>query len=334
MKINISKLNFKGYDAVPLKKLHIASSWGKIEDELSDVSKKEGFEVKTSIYNGSFNQDCKAIVERDKKPFLIMEEGGDFFQEHVPSIMLQYGMNAKLFSLRERAQGFVQGGNFFIGKYPNGEKWMMIGSSEKRFCNRTPQISKLYNIKEENIFYVQQQDYHLDLSVRPIGFPYVLVNNPRLALENRNKAHGYNKPLNNRELNKIVSEMSLYKRSIRELENAGFKPIPVGGVFEDGINFINAVVNMHEDKSISYITNSSKCDSKTISKYQDIFEQELRKKLKQLGNFDKNAPKLQNIYFIQGENYGDSNELMDNLIGGAGGIHCMSLEEPNFDRWV
>jgi len=334
VKISANNINFKGYDALPLKKLHIASSWGKIEDELFDVSKKEGFEVKTSIYNGSFNQDCKVILERDKKPFLLMEECGDFFQEHVPAIMLQYEMNAQLFSLNQRNLGFVQGGNFFIGKYPNGEKWMMIGSREKFFSDRISQISKFYDIKEENIFYVQQQDYHLDLSVRPIGYPYVLVNNPKLALEYRNKAHGYNKPLNNRELDKIAPQMAIYKRNIKELERAGFKPIPIGGVFEAGINFINAVVNMHEDKSISYITNSSKCDSKNISKYQDIFEQELRKKLKQIGLTDKNSPKLRDIYFIQGENYGESNELMDNLIGGAGGIHCMSLEEPNFDVWV
>ena len=130
MKIFANNINFKGYDALPLKKLHIASSWGKIEDELFDVSKKEGFEVKTSLYNGSFNQDCKVILERDKKPFLLMEECGDFFQEHVPAIMLQYGMNAQLFSLNQRNLGFVQGGNFFIGKYPNGEKWMLIGEKE------------------------------------------------------------------------------------------------------------------------------------------------------------------------------------------------------------
>ena len=59
----IRQINFKGYDALPLKKLHIASSWGKIEDELFDVSKREGFEVKTSLYNGSFNQNCSGSDE-------------------------------------------------------------------------------------------------------------------------------------------------------------------------------------------------------------------------------------------------------------------------------
>ena len=96
----------------------------------------------------------------------------------------------------------------------------------------------------------------------------------------------------------------------------------------------NAIVNKHEDGSISYITNSSKCNDRNLSKYQDIFEKELKRKLQNIRAQDPSAPTLRNIYFIQGENYGKTNEVMDNLIEGAGGVHCMCLEESNFDIWA
>ena len=330
--LNNSVQNFKGYDAVPLKKLHIASSWGKIKDELVEIAKKENFSIQDSMYNCTFNQDTKVILEKENKPFLIAQEHKDIMQKHLPSIMLQYQMNAQMVDINENS-GFISGGNFFIGKYPNNEKWMLVGSNEKAFNDNSEKISQLYGIKKENIFYVQQQDYHLDLSIRPIGYPYVLVNNPKMALEYRNKALGI-KQINKHELDRIAPKMEQYKKCMQQLEQAGFKPIPIGGVFEGGINFINAVVNLHEDKTISYITNSSKSNTRITSKYQEVFEKELRKKLEQLNKDNPDALKLANVYFVQGESHKEYNEVMENLIAGAGGIHCMCLEEPNFEAWA
>ena len=45
--INTSKINFKGYDAAPLKALHISANWGKIGDEFQEICKNENIERKT-----------------------------------------------------------------------------------------------------------------------------------------------------------------------------------------------------------------------------------------------------------------------------------------------
>lgn len=157
---------------------------------------------------------------------------------------------------------------------------MLIGSSESMFSLPMKSISKLYGVKEENIFLIDQQDYHLDLSIRPIGYPYVLINEPQPTSKNKkaNNAHNF--------------QLLAYKKALQQLKNAGFHPISIKGVYGYGVNFINAAVNKYQDGSITYITNSSKCDDKNLSKYQDLFEKELKSKLQ---NVKKTRPQRTNF---------------------------------------
>lgn len=325
--------SFKGYDALPIKALHIAPSWGKIKEELQDISDKEKIELKESEYNQLFNQDFKVIIERNGIPNLIMQDNLEIMGQYKPKIEAHYGMRSEFQDIFDRSKGFISGGNFFLGKKPTGEKWMLIGSSEQRQPIDKKQIEKLYDVKEENIHFIQQQDYHLDLSIRPIGYPYVLINNPELSTRNEQKIRGENHK-NRKSLEKQTPEMWAFKIALEQLKKAGFKPIAIGGIYGSDVNFINAIVNKHEDGSISYITNSSKCNNVFISKYQRQFEKDLKRKLEELKKTDPNVPELKSIYFVQGENFGDQNEVMENLIEGAGGVHCMCLEEPNFEAWI
>ena len=64
-----------------------------------------------------------------------------------------------------------------------------------------------------------------------------------------------------------------------------------------------------------------------------IFEKDLRNKLQEVSKTEKDVPILDKVYFIQGENYGNYNEVMMNLMEGSGGVHCMAAEEPNFEKW-
>ncbi len=336
MKINnISKLNFKGYDALALKALHISSGWDKIKDEFKDICAQEEIELKDSKFNGSYNQDIMLVLERNKKPYALISENVEIIKPFLPEIEKEYGMPTELVPLFDKTSGFISGGNFYLGKKADGEKFMLIGSNEQMMTNKSA-ISKRYDVKEENIHFIQQQDYHLDMAIRPIGYPYVLINNPEMVLKNENKARGI-KTKSKPTLDKNDHKMMTYKIALEQLKQIGFVPIPIGAVYSEKhapVNFMNAIVNKHDDGSISYITNSSKCDDVRISKYQKIFEKDLERKLDELRKQDSNIPVLKNIYFIAGENYGDSNEVMDNLLEGAGGVHCMSSEEPKFDVWV
>ncbi len=332
--INTSKINFKGYDAAPLKALHISANWGKIGDEFQEICKNENIECKPYKFNGSYNQDLMLVLEGKQKPYVLIQENVELIKPYLGEMENHYKMPVELVPLFDKSSSYISGGNFFLGKKPDGEKFMLVGANEQISTNKEG-ISKRYEVRPENIHYISQQDYHLDLSLRPIGYPYVLVNNPEMSLKNEFKAKGV-KTKSKPTLDKNNFKMLAYRKSIEQLKENGFIPIPIGAVYDTknaSVNFMNAIVNKHEDGSISYITNSSKCNLPNVSKYQRMFEKDLRSKLEELRKIDENAPILKDVYFIEGENYGESNEVMDNLIEGAGGVHCMSAEEPNFEIW-
>ena len=367
-KFNISYAgtSFKGYDAIPLKALHLGNTHKEIERELQDIAQQENFVVKTSKFNESFNQDFKAILNNDGTPHLVMQQNIKLFVPHLSEITKEYGMNTTLIPMFDNSTGFISGGNFFIGKKPNGEKWMLIGQTEQKHGKGLDKVSELYGVNKENIHFIPQQDYHLDMSIRPIGYPYVLVNSPEAAYHNETEINGENTsktkkqhntntkhadnlkelerfgiPKENIEIldvnadlfNDYDDNIAAYKATIKALKEAGFCPISIGGVYENGINFMNAIINKHPDGTISYITNSSKSNDPVDAEYQRIFEKDLRKKLDELAENDENAPKLQDIYFIEGKLYDFGNKT-DNILEGSGGIHCMTLEEPNFELWT
>ena len=329
-------ISFKGYDAVPLKALHISQSWDKIGDEFKQICDKENIELKQSKFNGSFNQDTMLFTEKNGKQIAIVEEAIDVIEPFREELENELGMDVEFVDIFDRSTGFMSGGNFFLGKKPDGTKFMLVGNTEY-LMSSTSKVAERFGVAPENIHYIQQQDYHLDMSLRPIGYPYVLINNPKMAAKNELKVKGIN-PNSNHKIEVEESKMFSYKKGVEQLQEAGFVPIPIGAVyFANGasINFMNAIVNKHDDGSISYITNSSKCNDYYVSKYEKMFNKQLQQKLKELSKTDKNVPQLSApVYFIQGENYGNYNEVMMNLFEGSGGVHCMASEEPNFEKWV
>lgn len=318
-------ISFKGYDAVPLKAIHYEKSVYNdfFHEEMSSIAQQEKFQIRRVPDLLKWTQDYKTIVENKKRPLMLTSWKVE--EPYLNEIK-------KSFKLKHRiGQNYVTGGNCFIGKLPNGEKWMLVGEDDVEHQGKTP-IAREYNIKPENIFIVPQQNFHIDMFLRPIGYPYVLVDNPELSLQKLLQMdwRGYGDEMEIIESNyrKFEEERkhnyATHESVITALKKSGFKPIEIAGVFGNGINFMNAVVNKHKDGSISYITNSTSCNSPFISKFQDEFERELREKV----------PDLDKVYFISGNRYDQSNIMMDTLSARGGGIHCMTTEEPNFKKWV
>ena len=326
MNLNFAPINFKGYDALPLKAVHIEEyTSSPIEYELKQIAQNEGFEIRSGLDYCKWAQDFKMIIEKNKKPFIVANY--NVGEDYLNQMQSKYGIPSA-------TNPFIAtGGNTFIGKYPNGEKWMLIGIDE--LDTKSPEyISQEYGVKKENIFPIPQQNYHLDMFMRPIGFPYILVDNPELSKKKLASLDIKSSPIDYLNLNKNFKDYETarsknyasHTKVIKALQKAGFKPIEIAGVFGSGINFMNAIVNQHPDKKISYITNGTQCDSEFISKLQDEFEKDLRQKI----------PNLDEVYFINGsEEYKveDSNYMMDNLAYRGGGIHCMTMEEPDFETW-
>lgn len=327
MKIGFTpfKLNFNGYDALPLKNIYLERSYCEpFIDEMKDIAKTEGFGIKTAYDHDKWIQDDKTIIEKDGKPYLIAngDVSNNFFSE-----LNQQGIKG------EKSYDFLTGGDTFIGKFPNGEKWMLSGELIKAGCNKKS-ISDAYEIKEENIFSIPKQNYHLDTFIRPINYPFVLVNDFNLVDKNIHKISQ-----NSEKFSEFIQEYNSFKRSLNKhycganiickaLEGIGFVPIRIAGVYGPKVNFLNAIVNKHKNGTISYITNSSKDENfEFYTKMQEMFEKDLRDKI----------PDISRVYFVEGKNSDYQghcgNYMMSTLYWQGGGIHCMSLEEPNFKAW-
>jgi len=320
----INKISFKGYDAVPLKSIFIDYSQGyPVQDEMKSICQKEGINLR-KVYDGCrWAQDNKCIVQNDGKPFLT---GDGKMSSDAINIMegkydIECGWN----------YAFLTGGNTFIGKYPNGEKWLITG--QPIYENRRNDIAKCYGVLPKNIHKIPKPDFHIDLGIRPIGYPDVLVNDYNIAEKNLEKLNDGSK-----EFEDLMSSFKAYKEGAErtyaspdeicdELKKLGFNPIRVGGVYYNGINFMNAIVNKHKDGTLGYITNSSECNNHIYTKLQKVFEEEIREKV----------PKIKNFYFVKGDSGSsmryENSYMLNSLKHYHGGIHCMTLEEPDFKVW-
>lgn len=198
------------------------------------------------------------------------------------------------------------------------EKWEELAKSV--FC-------EVMNVKEENLIFIPENEFHLDLTIRPLNYPYVLVNDDKevdRVIKELEKKFGNN--FNYRYLLKDLKDKIAQQRenyfpsaeTIKVLENAGFKPIKIAGMYGRGpINFINAIVHKKDDDFV-YITNATKNENDLFNAIQDEFEKDLLNK----------CPQIKRVYFISGENVGkDLNDIMIYLKDYYGGIHCLCAEE-------
>lgn len=325
MKLTPQNLSFKGYDAAPLKRIYLEQEYCKpFLKELETIGRQEGIDIAVIYDNLKWVQDDKTIVELKGKPSLIAS--GNVSDNLLRTMKKEYRIPGG------RNRLYLTGGNTFIGKFSDGEKWLIAG--KKNEVSEKDELAKAYGVKPENIHFLPQQNYHLDMYIRPVGYPFVLVNNPKLVMENINKLEGDEEEIE--ELRSLAEDYYNFKKQMhycsytttaRRLEALGFIPIPVAGDYGRRFNFMNAIVNKHKDGTISYITNSSKCPSKVYSSLEKMFADDLRKKL----------PYLKDVYFVSGGKdtiLDDSNHMMRTLEYGGGGLHCMSMEEPNFSVWA
>ena len=123
MNLRINSINFRGYDAAPLKRIYIEQEYSApFADELKAVGMTEDIKVATIHDNLEWVQDDKSIIEKAGGPFLISsDKASDNF---LCTIRSRYKMPAT------RTPGYLTGGNAFIGKFP---KKRIKRKTKKRF---------------------------------------------------------------------------------------------------------------------------------------------------------------------------------------------------------
>ncbi len=349
-------VSFKGYDACPIKKLYIITGSPNyptenknavmLHDELAQIGEQEGF--------GAHLQEFKHIMAQWAQDYFTLRPNNSIMHAQDPfkDFYEQCKFNEQL------NDNMPQGGNIFIGKKPDGETFILVGEDFNETSLAEPAkekraLAQAFDTKLENVYVLPQVNFHLDTFMRPIGYPYVLINDPKLAVKNLRELL-CDKSLNDNEIGKVEEyitktkdlERSLYEKYgsstadlAKKLKDYGFTPVKIGAVYggEDDsiigrINFMNAIVNKRKDGTISYVTNASPRVNKVDKKLEDLFEKQLR----EIVSRETNA-RLNKVYFVQGRPLDDpdtKNSVSKSIIHLDGGVHCMCAEEPNFDAWV
>lgn len=295
MNMNISNqtgLSFQGYDVLPLRALYMQGirKRGEVNifREMKRIAQIEGLEL-------YLNQDGQNIVKDFGKISGLSKHLPIWGQDNKAFVVNKNGKtilwNSKEYSINPEGLGELgdykidekpympRGGDYYLGYKPNGEKWLLINGfsiyDKKSFKDFGDLPTKkilydLFDVKPKNVITINSFSSDLDEFVRPIGFPYILVNDYNLSLENlekmKNKFPNSHEPYI--ELKKFLTE-KLNQVQSSQVENDcdticqilsdyGFKPIRIGGRYSDDINYMNAIAFQNNKNGISYITNSTK----------------------------------------------------------------------------
>lgn len=368
--------SFKGYDVMPLRGLYM-QGWEnfhgqKITQEMAEIAKKENIPLYVNNYGKIIRDavqslpclyDSFCVWAQDTKNFLCNGGIKNLLCSSREAILKKDNLGELSdYEVRFR-KNLPRGGNFYIGYKPDGEKWMILsakttmkdirsiykgdydentrlrGLHNTRELVTLGQIADVFGVKIENICLVNTSYEDLDMLVRPIGYPYVLVNDCDSTVKNMMKLKSKNAD-NNKQFDIFEMYDKCYKydyvsKELADLlEKAGFIPVKIGGAYSNDVNFLNALAFRTENGGISYITNSTRDSSPEFEYLEKLFEEDLRSKV----------DNIENVYFVSGGNARengfpdadkpDINSMMYWLGGNRGGIHCMTAEIPDFDKIV
>lgn len=335
---------FKGYFACPIKELHVHprndSSRANRVPIIQELQARCGrfFRILVQTANGVVDaRDFKASMQDASGDFHQYGQDNKVFRENMMLLLtgcqkkawLQANELAEHLKIPTREiNGALEGGNCFLGKKPNGDDFILVGndslvdSTSKRVISKKD-IAKELGLSLNNVHVIPQLGYHADIAIRPLKYPYVLV-------DNRNLTHELTKA--ERQIKSVHGEHDQYLfrhgystpyETAHELEQQGFKPIFVPGSLGDNrtaANYMNAIVHEKPDGSLVYITNHSR-----VGHYfdgvnmEEIFSQHLKEK----------CPEVSEVIFIDGK------EQIERCLGQeSAGIHCLFSENPNFRDWV
>lgn len=340
-----SKTSFKGYFACPIKELHIQPDYQKefipFAKELEKKCKKY-FDIVIQLKGRLYKSADKLKIDNDK--FIVHQNASCWGQDNKlfledGSVLIGKSANdpntarklAKMLNLpKKEYHKKIAGGNIFLGKDKKGKNIALIGS-DVLVGTSAQKLSRTLGIEKKNLFVVPQPDFHIDLMVRPLNFPYILVGDYKLMENNIDKNNELSELIINnlqqhaarREEYRLSDNYASPEEVIKSLKSQGLEPIRVPGIIgKNKANFMNAIVHQDKDGKLVYITNKSDFPKDLQTMFEEIFKKDLMSK----------APQVKEIMFINGDKLVPTSlRLLDGESGG--GVHCLSCERPNFEAW-
>ena len=258
----------------------------------------------------------------------------------------------------------IAGGNYYFAKNKSGKELALVGKNElDKFSDEI--IKNM--LGTDNLVFVPQMDYHMDLFLRPLDKGRVLLTDDRLT--KKMLVDGFNKIKNaavqlnqqNRmdELKKLEEpfvQLGIYTRGIDDvinsnnfaqtdetakvLEDAGFEVIRVPGrLYEtrtSGLKNGVFLIQLFNFMNANVLPNKNG-DLVYITNKSDIDENTfgITPEIEKLTGFSvqKTFTEALKPYIKEQNIYfisGDNNVMSENLKKYQGGIHCMCAEVPKY----
>ena len=242
-----------------------------------------------------------------------------------------------------------------------------LDKATRRFLEKTKmgndilkqKTAATFGVEDKNVYVVPQMNVHLDLFMRPMGYPNILVNDPEYALKNLNdlgvelSKDPATIEADFQYLRELYESTERYTKRLHKkfgntandvvnsLKSQGFNPIRIGAVYGEGfyeelingcqINFLNGIAHKRPDGQLSYITNGTMRND-VDKRLEELFEKQLNEKIP--GGMAKVHFVYGKLDNIQHPHHKTWNSVSFDLMNSGGGVHCQVVEEPDFDVWA
>ena len=199
------------------------------------------------------------------------------------------------------------------------------------------QIACDLNLKPEQIAFISQPEYHLDMKIRPLQYPYILVNDYETMVKELDKIENpsqkaitylkrFKKRLMQMKETEATQDYVSSEKTVKELTDLGFKVIKAPGIIDKRANFMNAIVHERKNGELVYITTETNFLKNMDVDFNKLFTKFLM----------ENVQSVKRVEFVGGpiNSYGKNyiERYLDDPKSGA--IHCMAAEEPDFKAWA
>lgn len=353
---DINQKSFRGYDVMPLRGFYMQGLYKRghraVFNEMKQVASKEGVDLYLNSGSEKLNtlfkplesnllcwaQDCVTFIKRLKGSDVLWKIKEDVSS---PQKLLPFD-NFEIYP----AENYPRGGNYYLGYNDKGERWLLINSMELKQKNKPTEkeLSEVFAVEPKNIIILDLFDNDLDELVRPIKYPYILVNDWEEVSENiKNFKKEY--PNASNLYMSMEDFLAKKKSSIEEpsteyicntLQEYGFVPIRIAGRYHYDINYLNAFAWENKEGNISYLTNSVKDSYVELEYFENLFKETLKERVLNIGNMyfisggprtldEKDSESSANLY---SPGFYNDNVIMDLLAAYEGGIHCLTAEIP------
>ncbi len=240
-----------------------------------------------------------------------------------------------------KGEKFIRNGNVYL-KAKEAQK--NFNKNKQEYVEKARSyISKDLGITD--VHFVRQPDFHIDMEIRPLKYPYLLVNDPNCSKNVLEKAMQNAKTQKEKKDIQALLDQTLQHEKeksekytpkaevIKELEDQGFKIIKVPGTYGDAsTNFMNAIIHQRPNGDLVYITNKSSYGENKSINLNKLYQDEIQKQVPEIKQFYF-VGDLPNSPLIPDKSKEDINFISSLLKYESGGTHCITEEHPDFANW-